>query len=219
MQFTDKELSRMHDLVYLRIYEDGSKAVVKFIEHNQARLGQEFRIMKALEGIIKVPQVYEYHEIDKIFYGDRFTEMIIMEYIPGSTLRKFTDREEAKRVALQMLDLVEKMHSAGYYHGDLHIGNFIWDGNSLTLIDFGYAYSAEFHKNVKQETFQPSYEHAKTLCKEIPCRNFLVSLYDDWDDYIDYELETLTECIFYLLGEEEEYIKTIEELRDIVQGW
>lgn len=88
-----------------------------------------------------MPKVYEYYQIDETFYGDRFTEMIIMEYIPGDILGKVTEREEAKRLALAILDTVEKMHEAGYYHGDLHIGNFIWDGTNLTLIDFGHAHS------------------------------------------------------------------------------
>lgn len=138
MKFVDEIISKHMDIVLLRTYEDGSKAIVKLIEKNKHRKGQEYRITKVLqEANVKVPKIQEYHEIN----DDRYSEMIIMEYIPGSSLERSFPQGEARRIALQMLDLVEKVHKTGYYHGDIRPGNFIWDGEELTIIDFGCSYS------------------------------------------------------------------------------
>jgi Kae1-associated kinase Bud32 len=143
MQYTDTKLKSNSDLVFLRTYEDGSKAVVKFIRDKENK-GEEYRIMKLLSSKgIKVPRVLDYQEVDMVFVGERFTEMIIMEYIAGDDLRRNFSKEETKKIALQMLNLVEKVYKTGYQHGDIHSGNFIWDGKELTLIDFGCSYKTD----------------------------------------------------------------------------
>lgn len=227
MQFTDKLLNNTCDLVFLRTYEDGSKSIVKLIRENRERKGQEYRIMKALgQTGVKVPKIIDYQEVDVTYGSRKYTEMIVMEYIPGRTLQDVNIeeniplhvRQETKKIALQMLNLVEKMHKTGYYHGDLHSANFIWDGQDLTLIDFGRAYSAEFHENVKEETFQPTYEHARTLCKEVPHLVYLQDLDCDWDFYSLYEEQLLTNCIYAFVGIDED-AKSIAELRDMVERW
>lgn len=63
--------------------------------------------------------------------------------------------------------------------------------------------SKEFYQNLNRETFQSTYQHAKSLCKEVPHADFLLSLEDEWDAYINHELQSLTDCIFYLLGLQE----------------
>ncbi|SHO33512.1 Hypothetical protein BQ3484_444 [Cedratvirus A11] len=140
MQYTDTKLKSNGALVYLRTYEDGSKCIVKFIRDG----GEEYRIMQFLfnKGI-KVPKVLDYQQVDMVYGGERFTEMIIMEYVPGDDLRRIFPREESKRIATQMIDLVEQVNNTGYQHGDLHSGNFIWDGKELTLIDFGCSYKKD----------------------------------------------------------------------------
>ncbi|QIN54531.1 phosphotransferase [Cedratvirus kamchatka] len=141
MQFIYTKLQSNSDLVFLRTYEDGSKCIVKFIKDKEQNKGEEYRIMKLLSSKgIKVPKVLDYQEVDVVFDNQRFVEMIIMEYIPGDDLRRNFPKEESKRIALQMIDLVGQVNKEGYQHGDLHSGNFIWDGRELTLIDFGAAY-------------------------------------------------------------------------------
>ncbi|SOB74017.1 hypothetical protein BQ9231_00134 [Cedratvirus lausannensis] len=233
MEYTDKLLHCTCDLVYLRTYEDGSQCIIKLLKQNQERKGQEYRIMKALyEAGVRVPKIIRYEEVEVRRGWKSYTEMIVMECVPGETLQDVSIKknlplhvrqenppdEETKRIALQMLDLVEKMHEAGYYHGDLHSANFIWDGTNLTLIDFGRAYSAEFHKNVKEETFQPTYEYARSLCKEVPHLVYMQDLAYDWDFYSLYEEQLLTNCICSFVGVDED-AKSIAELRAMVEEW
>jgi serine/threonine protein kinase len=233
MEYTDKLLKNTCDLVYLRTYEDGSQCIVKLIKQSQERKGQEYRIMKALhEAGVSVPKIIRYEEVEVRRGWKHYTEMIVMEYIPGHTLQDVSIKknlplhvrqenppdEETKKIALRMLDLVEKVHKTGYYHGDLHSANFIWDGENLTLIDFGRAYGAEFHKNLKEETFQPTYEHARTLCREVPHLVYLQDLDCDWNFYSLYEEQLLTNCIYAFVGGEED-AKSIAELRDMVERW
>nr|WIL02745.1 kinase [Cedratvirus borely] len=139
MKYTDTKLKSNGALVYLRTYEDGSKCIVKFIRDG----GEEYHIMQLLfsKGI-KVPKVLDY-QVDVVFGGERFAEMIVMEYIPGDDLRRVFPEEESKRIVTQMIDLIEQVNDAGYQHGDLHSGNFIWDGKELTLIDFGCSYKTD----------------------------------------------------------------------------
>mgnify|MGYP001216809054 CR=1 FL=1 len=38
-----------------------------------------------------------------------------------------------------LLNIINKLHNYGWYHGDLNLGNFVWFENNLCLIDFEYA--------------------------------------------------------------------------------
>nr|WIL03884.1 serine/threonine kinase [Cedratvirus plubellavi] len=219
MNFTDKVISKHLDIVLLRTYDDGSKSIVKLIEKSKHRKGQEYRITKALQAAnIRVPKVQGYHEIDLTYKDNTYTEMMIIEYIPGSTtLERSYPKEEAKRIALQMLDLVEKMHKTGYYHGDLHLGNFIWNGKELTLIDFGCSYNIEFWQKINKKTFIGTSQHAKSLCQEIPQKFMLSGIEYDWEFYSHHEENLLNNCISLLLAIECKN-KSIEELRHVVNS-
>ncbi|QIN54431.1 protein kinase [Cedratvirus kamchatka] len=177
-------LSSAYDVVFRATLTDGSTCIVKVLRENGERKGQEFRIMEALQGKVRIPRLLGYSEDLNILGGNfrkllpsRFTyaEIIVMEDIKGKCLNEemVFPEEERRMIASQMINLNEAMYEAGYCHGDLHPQNFIWDGENLTLIDFGSSYGIEFYQGINLETFVPTYQHAKTFCKEPPSDLFL----------------------------------------------
>ncbi len=87
-------------------------------------------------------------------------EYIVMEYIPGRTLRA-TMREEGfypeedetrqwlQRYFLPLLDGVEAMHRVGMVHRDLKPENVLMDGDTPKIVDFGLVRSCRL-KSVTQ---------------------------------------------------------------------
>lgn len=75
-------------------------------------------------------------------------EAIEMEWIDGSTLGRWLserpDRAARRRVAMQILDAVEYVHSKGVVHRDLKPSNILitHDGTFVKIIDFGLADTA-----------------------------------------------------------------------------
>nr|WIL02886.1 CBL-interacting serine/threonine-protein kinase [Cedratvirus borely] len=220
-KFVDTVFSHTSELVFLRTFEDGSKCVVKLLEQNKQRQGQEYRIMKALceRTTIRVPKVIKHSQIEFLHEGKLYSEMIVMDYIPGSPIGvdMCYSKEEARSIALQAIDLVQAIHEAGFMHGDLRPQNFIWDGENLTLIDFGRSYEIEFHHNVKRETFQPGHEHVKTLCVEVPHPAFIR---DNWETHSTptYEYKALSRCLKHIVGKDlyKEFGASFDKFREEV---
>lgn len=79
--------------------------------------------------------------VGKLKYGDR-VGMIAMERVPGVTLaRAFADKSINKEdISDKYLSTIAKLHRAGIYHGDGHLGNAILrpDGQ-VRFIDMGLA--------------------------------------------------------------------------------
>lgn len=58
--------------------------------------------MKALQDKIRIPQVTKYAEIDLVYKNKTYSEMIVMEYVPGSAIGvdMIYSKEEGKKIAL-----------------------------------------------------------------------------------------------------------------------
>ena len=99
-------------------------------------------------------QIYDYGSFSvKKGEGESKFEYIVMEYIPGGTLRStmseegFYPEEELVRewlakYFLPVLNGVEFLHSEGIIHRDLKPGNILMDGNIPRITDFGLARSS-----------------------------------------------------------------------------
>jgi tRNA A-37 threonylcarbamoyl transferase component Bud32 len=85
-------------------------------------------------------------------YVDSAYPTITTEYIHGSTLFDLFLDENGKRDKskgaqfeliwtqwVQLLEEVQALHRKGVAHRDLHLGNIIWTGKDIRLIDFGNA--------------------------------------------------------------------------------
>lgn len=77
--FTDTIFAYTLELVFLRTFENGRKRVVKLLGENKERKGQEYRIMKALQGKVGIPRVVDYTEINFAHKNKVYSEMIAME--------------------------------------------------------------------------------------------------------------------------------------------
>lgn len=104
---------------------------------------------------------------------------IVMEYIDGRVLGDSEcSREDRVRLAFQLLDAVEYIHSLQIVHRDLKPSNILVSGNgkNLHLIDFGLA-DTDSHAVLKQPAGTRSYMSPEQLVGDRPdVRNDLYSI-------------------------------------------
>ena len=73
--------------------------------------------------------------------GLRRGAFLITEALPGVTARQFFADSAAspaarRAVAGRMVDILRRLHAAGFVHGDAKDANFLVDGNRVALVDF-----------------------------------------------------------------------------------
>ncbi len=126
------------------------------IESALIRFRQEVETM----GQIRHPNVLHIYDFDSASVTtedgtEEEIEYIVLEYVPGSTLRATMAEEgcypsEAecsrwiRRYFLPILDGVQAIHDAGIYHRDLKPENVLMDGDVPKIADFGLARSCRF---------------------------------------------------------------------------
>ncbi|MCJ7772739.1 MAG: serine/threonine protein kinase, partial [Desulfobacterales bacterium] len=132
----------------LQSFEDDEKEI-------KTALGRFQREVQAMAQVShkNILQVFDYGTLklqqDK---QDRPVEYIVMEYIPGNTLRYtmseegFDDETELiktwlEKYFLPLLDGVEVIHNHGIVHRDLKPENVLMDGDTPKIADFGLARS------------------------------------------------------------------------------
>ncbi len=78
--------------------------------------------------------------------NDRNGYFFVLEYMEGKTLEDWLFRErkefspaEIYDIGSQMFGIMGHMHARGFVHGDISISNVIYDGEKVSLIDFGLA--------------------------------------------------------------------------------
>lgn len=122
------------------------------IENACQRFRREVQAMASIRHV-NVLQIYDYGS-EKIENEGRdiFVEYIVMEYIPGATLRYampeegFSPEEDLIKDWLEkyffpLLDGVEAIHAQGIVHRDLKPENILLDGSVPKIADFGIARS------------------------------------------------------------------------------
>jgi serine/threonine protein kinase len=126
----------------------------RMIETAQARFRREVKVMAQVHHP-NVIQIFD-HGSASIKKGDEEVpiEYIVMEFVPGSTLR-FTMPEEGfypqekelsawiQKYFFAVLDGVQALHEAGVIHRDLKPENFLLDGDIPKIADFGLARSVK----------------------------------------------------------------------------
>lgn len=120
--------------------------LLKPLQHNpqvyqlvQQRFQQEAAILEALgDGSNQIPRLYAYFTVDNQFY-------LVQEYIDGQTLTQKLRQQgvfsetEVKNILMDILPVLEYIHSKGVVHRDIKPDNIILrhaDGKPV-LIDFG----------------------------------------------------------------------------------
>lgn len=107
---------------------------------------------------------------------------IVMEYVDGRTLKEWLNedhtRKERRRIAVQIAEAVEYIHSKGIVHRDLKPDNFIItsNGNYVKLIDFGLA-DTDGHAMLKQPAGTMKYMSPEQMLTSVAdVRNDIYSL-------------------------------------------
>lgn len=110
---------------------------------------REFEIIEALTGLgLPVPRAQTCYEVDQ----PEVVSLVVMEHVPHQeTLRERLEAspEEATAWFAELLDIVVRLHGAGWYHRDLYMDHFLIASASesgsetarerLVLIDVGRA--------------------------------------------------------------------------------
>jgi serine/threonine-protein kinase len=126
------------------------------IEGALIRFRQEVETM----GQIRHPNVLHIYDFDSASVPtedgtEEEIEYIVLEYVPGSTLRATMSEEGCypsargcshwiRRYFLPILNGVQAIHEAGIYHRDLKPENVLMDGEVPKIADFGLARSCRF---------------------------------------------------------------------------
>ena len=91
------------------------EALSTLINTDEARKGGITEIVKPIIALIKKKGIIR-------------QSYLLMEYIEGEKISTIEDIDK-------IMNLVEKMHKNGIYHGDLNTSNFIKEGNKIRILD------------------------------------------------------------------------------------
>ena len=162
-QFTDVTILSTSDVnVVAKAKRYGRWWLLKGLNKNVAnqtaymqRLRKELELLTQLEHPLLVTTI-GLEKVDEIGY------CIVMEYVEGMTLKEWLKeeqtRKERRRIAIQLAEAVDYIHSKGIVHRDLKPENIIvtQNGKNVKLIDFGLADTCSY-AILKQPAGTPQY--------------------------------------------------------------
>ncbi|WP_020618039.1 serine/threonine protein kinase [Paenibacillus daejeonensis] len=135
-----------YGLTYLAVdSQDGSQVAVKQARPSKGALAnhlltREAEVLRTLQH----PNLPSFRE--HVTGGRESSHLLIMSYLQGDTLEELIfgqgqrfDERRCAAITLQLLELVNYIHSKGYVHLDLRIPNVLFREGGIQLIDFGLA--------------------------------------------------------------------------------
>ncbi|MDA8235113.1 MAG: protein kinase family protein [Clostridia bacterium] len=125
------------------VTQDGQQFIVKqlkkaMFKKNQGKVGFEEEILSKIQHH-SVPRIIKKVELsDSYFYvleskaGTTFEELIYTQNRVFSTA-------EIYQIGLQLIDIMQYLHSNGVVHRDIRVPNVLYHGTKVYLVDFGLA--------------------------------------------------------------------------------
>jgi predicted Ser/Thr protein kinase len=125
---------------YVRLFDSPFGRLVVKYPHRKGPLGlltkksiaRELRAYRRLAGVPGVPRMI----------GLVDDELLVLEHIPGASLREHDQRfEDREQFFARLLETLERMHAAGVAHGDLKrkANTLVGPGERPYIVDFGIA--------------------------------------------------------------------------------
>ncbi|MEI4772023.1 protein kinase [Psychrobacillus sp. FJAT-51614] len=133
--------------------------VIKQLRRSKHRTKKE---IKLFENEISILQKLNHENMPKFYETFTHDELLfyVMNYIEGDNLedlifyKKVTFNEEQSLILLvDLLVLIDDIHSKNIYHGDLRIPNIIVNNNQLLLIDFGLSKQNDSSGEMKEQDY------------------------------------------------------------------
>lgn len=210
-----KNLDRLDP--YSRIYKaidsiNNREVVIKKIRSNSDSI-REVEYHKKLSRLSFIPKLYQ------IFIENEYTYIVMESITSFSTSLQDTSLINSWirnknwnhywTTTLYALQVINELHRSGFYHGDLHLGNLIWTGEKMYVIDFetmdaidyncsmlrqhiinnkirsDYDYILNYRwidKDVKGDCKR--YQLLVDFSKKMPCEGFYQGEYVNDSDYI-----------------------------------
>ena len=156
---------------------DGNKYAIKLLKRvNKIYDADKLKLLIAEANTLKIlkhPQIcmmYEFNEHGKILVNDPYKEIDVMymalELVPNSELfayvyikKGFSD-EICRLYFLELVEIIEYMHSKSICHRDLKLENIMLDKSyHLKLLDFGFSKIIPYHS--KTSTLLKSFQGSK----------------------------------------------------------
>lgn len=126
---------------YLITNEEGEKSILKvinpeYLKYNERyeKVKKQFQFEKQLLNLLKIEGIPKY-----IDGGENFLHL---SYISGENLKKYVKMKELtlseiENIICSLGEIVKKLHNCRIIHCDIKPENIIYDGEKISLIDFG----------------------------------------------------------------------------------
>jgi len=128
-------------ITYLITDEKGEKSILKLVnpeylkyDERYEKVKEQFQFEKQLLNLLKIEGIPKY-----IDGGENFLHL---SYISGENLKKYVKTkeltlDEIENIICSLGEIVKKLHSCRVIHCDIKPENIIYDGEKISLIDFG----------------------------------------------------------------------------------
>ena len=134
--FPSELATRMHDATTVFPYDDER---ADFFQKGLDRFLDEARRLAKLNTLPNIVHVYD-------MFGENGTAYIIMDYVDGITLYELMLQnggalpyQDVINLMVPVLNVLQMVHDHGIIHRDIAPDNIKYDGNEITLLDFGAA--------------------------------------------------------------------------------
>lgn len=122
----------------LQILRTPQNKVIKFIY--KPRLSLPKKLLNETARFIENAKILKKHEIPcpnviaVYHYPVLKSDILVYSYVEGHSLYDLACRNDLSNLSL-LPNLISRLHNAGIIFGDLHLGNIIFTGSDLSLID------------------------------------------------------------------------------------